>query len=462
MAKKRKNVNTGFHGKRNPGYLVFIVLFVYLLIALLQYFSKEHISSYQVTEGRIVENMNSIGLVLRNETVVTASEDGYINYYVRDGERVANEAPVYSLDETGQAVAYLEEQLQTSDTLSEEAYSDIQHELSSFVHDFDCNNYTAVYDLKYQISNQILECTTSDYQKEANKLLKKAGLQDSLKPVCSSASGVVSYSIDGYEQKAVGQITREDFNTGHYQRNIVQSSSRVENGDPVYRIIQSDDWHIITQMNEANYEALKEREYVTITIQKDHLSIPAEISFFENADGDRFADLKMKSYMVRYMNDRFLDIELTIKSATGLKVPNTALIEKECYKVPTSFIINGGGVGYAKFSVMLSDKNGKVTRQEISPSVYRIENDICYLNPNDLSSDCILINNDGEQLQPVAKEKITGVYCVNMGYATFRPVRALESNAEFTIIQENEEGSISNYDHIILNSNSVKEDQLIY
>lgn len=41
--------------------------------------------------------------------------------------------------------------------------------------------------------------------------------------------------------------------------------------------------------------------------------------------------------MVRYVQERFIEIELLLNKESGLKIPNTAITEKEFFKVPKEY-----------------------------------------------------------------------------------------------------------------------------
>ena len=46
--------------------------------------------------------------------------------------------------------------------------------------------------------------------------------------------------------------------------------------------------------------------------------------------------------MIRYATERYLDIELILEDESGLKIPKTAVTEKEFYIVPQDYITSGG------------------------------------------------------------------------------------------------------------------------
>ena len=60
-------------------------------------------------EGGIVNNKQYTGLILREEQVRNAQNNGYINYYLREGKRASVGTRIYSLDETGHLDSLLKE-----------------------------------------------------------------------------------------------------------------------------------------------------------------------------------------------------------------------------------------------------------------------------------------------------------------------------------------------------------------
>ena len=45
--------------------------------------------------------------------------------------------------------------------------------------------------------------------------------------------------------------------------------------------------------------------------------------------------------MIRYVNERFIDIELILNETTGLKIPQTAITSKEFFTIPKELFILG-------------------------------------------------------------------------------------------------------------------------
>ena len=57
---------------------------------------------------------------------------------------------------------------------------------------------------------------------------------------------------------------------------------------------------------------------------------------------------------------------------------------------------------------------------------------------------------------------LEGVYCINKGYAVFRKISIIDQNEEYCIVESGTTFGISQYDFIVQNGDSVKEEDILY
>ena len=81
----------------NLGIFLFAIVFIYLVVTVIMYFTGDTISVYEVREGSIVNDNSYTGLVLRQEEAVNAEGDGYISYYQNGNSKVKTGMPVYAI-----------------------------------------------------------------------------------------------------------------------------------------------------------------------------------------------------------------------------------------------------------------------------------------------------------------------------------------------------------------------------
>ena len=73
-------------------------------------------------------------------------------------------------------------------------------------------------------------------------------------------------------------------------------------------------------------------------------------------------------------------------------------------------------------------------------------------------------NNSDEtiNISSVQTKKISGVYSANKGIATFKQIEILDTSDEYTIVKKDTQYGIALYDHIILNSTTINENEIIH
>ena len=96
--------------------------FFILLLQLSPISPSDTVSAYEVREGSIVRDNSYTGLVIRNETVVNAEEDGYVNFYQSENSKVKKGTRIYVLTP---------EELNTSDVSAGSSQTVINDETQS-------------------------------------------------------------------------------------------------------------------------------------------------------------------------------------------------------------------------------------------------------------------------------------------------------------------------------------------
>ena len=137
--------------------IIFAVIFVYVIVCVVMYFQTSYIVRYQVQEGSLATNNIYRGVVIREESVVYTTSAGYVNYYAREGERVAKNDLVYVVDETGRLSEELAGMNMDENSLSERELAEFRSEIVNFVHGFDSQNFESTYDFKYSLKNTVLK-----------------------------------------------------------------------------------------------------------------------------------------------------------------------------------------------------------------------------------------------------------------------------------------------------------------
>ena len=138
----------------NIGMLIFGAIFIYVIICVIMYFQTDHIVRYEVTEGSLATNNIYKGIAIRKEEVVNTDTAGYVNFYAREGERVAKGDTVYIVDETGRLSQELEDASLGENTLSNQELSEFRNEIVNFMHGYDDVTYESMFHLKRLLRNR--------------------------------------------------------------------------------------------------------------------------------------------------------------------------------------------------------------------------------------------------------------------------------------------------------------------
>lgn len=442
----------------NIALFIFLMILVYVIVLGWNYFTKEHVSIYEVNTTEISDDSPIYGFILRQEEVVYTEQEGYINYYNAEGTRVGVGDVVYTVDQNGEINNMLK-QIQSEGTASG-SISSMREAIASFQNSFSMAAYSRVSDFKFSLRNVIFEQSRGQLYSDLNKAIKASGRGQNFSRVTAAKSGIISYSVDGYEMTTQEDITAELMDKyGIETRRQVQSSDRVKAGSPAYKLVTGNDWSLIVRLDDSYYNQLKELDSVRVTIEKDDISFNAAISLFDR-DGIHFARLTTSRFMERYLNDRFLELEFHLKSAEGLKIPNSSILTKDFYEIPPSFITTRGGErGVVRQSV--NEAGNTVTEFAAIDNILTV-GDFCYVNTSALRGNDVLLD---EQLQGThvvnSTKPLKGVYCVNQGFCQFCPIDVLYQNKEYTIVADNTQGGLSAYDHIVVDPSRLQDDDFI-
>ncbi len=444
----------------NIGVIIFLMIFIYVAANIIIYLRKDTLTIYQVPESKISEKFSANALAVREESLVESDYDGYVSYYVGAGEKVKNGGLVYTVDETGKVNEYVKEMVAKENTLNQSEYSKMEDEIYQYKKEASDAKFNDIYFLKYNLENTASEIGSSILKENMEEIAQSLGANCFQKGY-SKSSGIITYIRDGYEYMTAKLVTEKSFDLSKYEQAELKTEKKVKKGDYIYRIVKNNEWQLVIPLSTENYEKLKENKNFDLLIKKDGLLIPSLKANFMEKNEKQYLVIDLTSYMIRYINDRFLDVEIQLKSEEGLKVPKTSLVEKEYYKIPLKFKQDASSTSSAKFlATPLDDKAKKKT---ITLSIGMEDEDYCYVPASEVKEGTILALAKSDETYLLEKKtKLKGVYCVNKGYASFRPIIVKKENSDYCIIKNNMTGSIAAYDRIVLNSNTIEEDQIIY
>ena len=457
--RKKKPIQIGF------GFYLFSIMFVYMLIRIIMSVNNVDTGVFQVEESSYDTDFKKTGIILRNEKLKTSTSSGYVCYYIRNGEKVSKNSNVYSIDETGSMHdALYEAQNGDGYSLSETEKKDITDQITMFKAGFSESSFSDVYDFKNNLDNKVLEI----YEDMALAQLSSDNSFDStFAAVKSDINGIVTYFEDGFEDTTVNDLTSESFDKTVYEKKSLKTGEIIGVGEPVYKIIDGEDWQIVVELTDDEYTKIESYENDTLrfTIDDSAKKYRASYDLVSNDNG-KFVVLNMTRYLAQYVSDRYVNVSFSFSETKGLKIPNSSILTKQVYMIPKSYLTAGkGDTDEIYFNQKVMTDTGEITSKLISPTIYYTDDDYCYVNPDDMDTDAVLIENDTNDTFAVTtcqRYDMPGVYCVTQGTASFRRIVVTVNGDDYSIIEEGTAHGIAAYDRIVLDYKTVVENQVIY
>ncbi|MDD3403252.1 MAG: HlyD family efflux transporter periplasmic adaptor subunit [Hespellia sp.] len=461
-SKKNNSINiTRYKNKQelNIGIFVFAIIFIYLVITILAYVTSKHVSVYEVREGSILKDTSYTGIILRDETTVNVDADGYINYFMSENSKVKAGTNIFTIS----ADSLPQESISTESpdaTLSSAELDSLVLKTQNFNLAFDDQDFSQVQTFKSDIDTTLQKAANQTKTAQLDALLNSdagAGLTVFQTP----ADGVFSLNVDGYEDLSLDTMNLKDLDKTNYSEKKLQNNRKVKNGDSAYKLVTTNNWSVVVELSDADAEKLKDTTYVKTRIENSTETIGANFTLIDN-HGSYWGVLSYTRSMIQYIDKRYVNVELILEDESGLKIPKTSVLKKSFYVVPASYITQGGDSSASGVLVQRAKSKKNVT-EFVAADIYQKTEDMVYLNPDIFNDGDVLVNPDGgDTLSLSQKDTLTGVYNMNKGYTLFQQVAILCESDDYYIVQSGAAYSLSNYDHIVLDSTSVKEGEVIF
>lgn len=444
----------------NIGLLIFGILFLYLVATVFTYVTKPHITRYEVREGSILKDNTHSGLILREEKLVSANDSGYLNYYIAEGSKAAVGNNVYTLSDSK---IELENNVSDSETApSSEDRTQALLSTQTFVENYNPNRFAETYELKSRI-NSVLQSSSSIGKQAQIDSLVTSGTVPGLNLFTAPDDGIIEFAQDGFETLTAKQVTLDHLNKKDYQKEEFTNNRQVKSGDPVYKLITSENWTIVTLLSPDTAKTFLEnkRKYAKIRMLKDNETLWAGIEIEKKSDS-YFAYLTLDNSMIRYAADRYIDFELIMEDQSGLKIPKSAVIKKTFYVVPSSYITQSGKT---KENGVIKEVNARTGKTKFAVADVYYENEeegLSYVETDLFQKGDVLLEPESDSAYVIGETReLSGVYNINKGYAKFKQIEILAESEEYYIIRSGSSYGLSNYDQIALHGNTVNEDDIV-
>lgn len=469
--------------------IVILVIFIYLLVFVGIYLSAKHVTGYEVIEGTLSVSNRFTGVALRDEVVIDSGTSGYVNYFASEGEKVAFNEVVCCVDETGVLRDYLlKDSGDSNNILSEKDLIELKSQMINYSSEYSKKDFYSTYDFKYSLKGDILKFSNRKLKNSLAEIKEQSNL---VIPVSSPSTGIVLYTIDGFERSKAEDVEEAWFDRSQYDTNktILENNAIVNPGDALFKLVDNENWSIIIKVEPERYQEILDEEYVKVRFYKNQYESWAKIDPVEGKDEGKYLKLSFANSMISFVGDRFVDIQLLINAEKGLKIPNTAITQKQFFIIPYDYIIEGGMNSRDGIMVRRTTEDGELTVKFVETHIYdkkkkyeilgivkgsdeynkaksndkEIDKDFAYIDGSGLEINETIVKNDSAETSMLSQSgTLTGVYNINRGYAEFRIISILSANDEYSIVKSGTTYGLLVHDYIALDAESVDTDEFVY
>lgn len=445
----------------NIGVIFFAIIFIYLIFNVYTYMTAKHVSYYEVDQGSIRIQTSYTGLALREEQLIYASKSGYVNYYLKDNSRAKSGSLICSVDENGDIASQITNTGASDNSLDPEAYSILSEEMRDYCNTYSDMTFYDTYTFKNDLKAELMESVNLSALSSMSEYAESAEANNTFHLMNAPQPGVVSYYCDNYESVTVDNFTEGMLDESGYEKDNRKAAGYVEAGEPLYKLITSEDWQIVFEIDDALKTLLADDSVVKVRFKSDETTAWANYEIL-NRGGKNYLVLGFTNSMIRYASERFIDVELMLTKQEGLKISNTSIVTKEFFVVPQTYFTRGGNSNSQGLLIETTDDEGETVQKFIATDIYYSTEECYYVNEEALTKGTKVIDPAGGESFIISDSAdLEGVYNINKGYAVFRIIDILYQNEEYAIVARGTSYGLSQYDHIALDGSLITENEII-
>lgn len=325
--------------------LIFVICFTYSIISLF----INPTDTFMIDNGEISSYEEAVGYIIRDEKLFQGENyKNGISQIKTEGQRVAKGDPIFRYftnneESLNKKIAELDVQIQDAIAQNSNIYSSdiasIDKQIEENLRNIPTvNKKTDLLELKKRINNALtkkakLTGEQSPAGSYINELVTQRSkyeekLNSGSEYINATVSGVVSYKVDGLEDKlTVNNIDKltEKYLSGLKLKTGEMTPSSNESG----KIVNNYYCYIATilKSDEAKNAEVNDTVNIHLTTGDEIKTIIEYISEQEN--GNKLIVLKIKDCVEKLINYRKISFEIVWWSAKGLRVPNSSIIEED-------------------------------------------------------------------------------------------------------------------------------------
>lgn len=273
-------------------FIVIIYVLVQIVIWVLGYFTKTQV----LGEEEIYLNVKETGLVIMEEYLIKANEEGTVEYNVSSGEKIQKDKLILTVNQSNR-----------DDEISSQIKS-LQDEIEKLEKENNSINSNIILNKKEQL--KILQSKRSNYYADYK----------------SPISGIVSFKYDdNFEKINQASEVNQDLmaSVDNNFIDIKTQKHKVKSSDILLRIINPNEVYIYVFTNKNIF---KNDQEVEIKIDKE--SVSGIIYKVYKEQGKNVVIIKIKEQNTSIYDTRIKEFDIIYKKIEGFKIPIEATVEE--------------------------------------------------------------------------------------------------------------------------------------
>ncbi len=336
--------------------LVFIsIIIIYLIFRLIPILYASTTKTYVVKNGYIETVSKTRGILIKKEETYKANMNGYLHLFKDEGDMIKvgqkiSQVNSMDIESLNNEINKIDNKIEILENSSNKIFksdldkntSNINIIIDEIRNEIIKQNYQNVYNLKEVLNAEINKKQSLtgnkgyiggniEQLKERRKQIIKQ-IEEQKESYYSNISGILSYNIDGLEKiftvENMLNITPDKYKIIEGNTYKVEDDTKIEYGQPMFKICDNFSWYILVKLDNEGINCFKEGKNVNIRVCKTKDILKARIFKIIEGNNESVVVLNLNSYLHKYYNDRYLDIEIIKQKYEGLKIHNKSIIER--------------------------------------------------------------------------------------------------------------------------------------
>ncbi|MBS4539713.1 hypothetical protein GOQ27_14665 [Clostridium sp. D2Q-11] len=360
MSKEERKIRRKRKKRIRLGILIAIIACV--LFAFFPSFYSSNSGTHLIEKERIEKTIESKTIVVKKESIYESKGEGNLKFHYEEGEKIGKGEKLVThnsnssnydyntqIEEVDKKIAKLKDD-NKSNILFSDDIKKLQNEIdvltkkiSSKVKDDETEGLD---DLREKLEEKIgkknkmtqnegfLAQRIEELEEKKNRLTKD--MNNNNNTYYSKEPGIISYEFDNLEEvysyKNVLTMEPKDINLDKQTPFNTKELTKIEFGQPVVKVINNFNWYILAKLPIEKANSLNKGDNIRVRVKEDGQDLKGNIINLKSDKKNTLVLIEFDSFLHKYYKERFLEVDLILKTYEGLKIPSKAIVEKDGLK----------------------------------------------------------------------------------------------------------------------------------